>query len=90
MSAVEEKHSLFEFPPSPWCSIAMFVLLLALAMSESYAASVGGGSPPMAGKAAMSFTDKQLKRDYSVTAIPLQIVLDAVTATEEKAASSAS
>ncbi len=85
MSAVEKKHSLFEFPPSPWCSIAMFVLL-ALTMSEGYAASMGGGSPPMAGKAAMSFTDKQLKRDYSVTAIPLQIVLDAVTATEEKAA----
>ncbi|MGB5063369.1 MAG: trypsin-like peptidase domain-containing protein [Candidatus Competibacter sp.] len=34
----------------------------------------------------MSFSDKQLKQDYSVTAIPLQIVLDAVTVTEEKAA----
>ncbi|MCB1825473.1 MAG: trypsin-like peptidase domain-containing protein [Candidatus Competibacteraceae bacterium] len=81
MSTVE-KHSPFEFPPLPWRSIAMF-MLLALAMSEGRAASVGGGSPPMAGKASMSSPGKQLKQDYRVTAIPLQIVLDAVTTAEK-------
>ncbi len=84
MSTVE-KRSPFEFSPSPWRSMAMLVLL-AVTMSEGYAASVGGGSPPMAGKASMYLPDKSLKQDYSVTAIPLQIVLDAVTTTEEKAA----
>ena len=84
MSTVE-KRSPFEFSLSPWRSMAMLVLL-AVTMSEGYAASVGGGSPPMAGKSSLSSPDKQLKQDYSVTPIPLQIVLDAVTTTEEKAA----
>jgi hypothetical protein len=80
-----EKRSSFEFSPSPWRSMAMLVLL-AVTISEGYAASVGGGSPPMAGKASMYLPDKSLKQDYSVTAIPLQIVLDPVTTTEKASA----
>ncbi|MDG4554071.1 MAG: trypsin-like peptidase domain-containing protein [Candidatus Competibacter sp.] len=57
--------------------------LLALAMSASHAASVGGGSPSATDRASMHFSDKQLKRDYGAAAPPLQIVLAPVTATEK-------
>ncbi len=77
-----EKHSPFKFSPPLLHAMAALVLL-ALTVSEGYAVSVGGGSPPSAGRTPMSFPDKQLKRDYRATAIPLQIVLDPVTATEK-------
>ena len=69
MSTVENAvHS--NFPRRHGVRMAMLVLL-AVTISEGYAASVGGGSPPMAGKASMYLPDKSLKQDYSVTAIPL-------------------
>ena len=76
------KHGPFKFSPPLWHSIAVLVLL-ALSVSEGYAASVGGGSPPAAGRTPMNYPNQQLKRDYRVAAIPLQIVLDPVTATEK-------
>lgn len=71
--------SLRSFSPS---LVAFF--LLALVVSESHSASVGWDSPPpAASRVPMTLPGQQLKRDYLATAIPLQIVLDPVTATEK-------
>ena len=71
--------SLRSFSPS---LVALF--LLALVVSESHSASVGWDSPPpAASRVPITLPGQQLKRDYLATAIPLQIVLDPVTATEK-------
>ena len=71
--------SLRSFSPS---LVALF--LLALVVSESHSASVGWDSPPpAASRVPMTLPGQQLKRDYLATAIPLQIVLDPVTAAEK-------
>ena len=55
--------------------MAMLVLL-AVTISEGYAASVGGGFAADGGQGIrMYLPDKSLKQDYSVTAIPPQIAL---------------
>ncbi len=77
-----EKHSRFKFPSLLLPSMAALAFL-ALTVSEGYAVSMGGESPPAAGSVPKILTAPRLKRDYRAATIPLQITLDPATLAEK-------